>query len=88
MSAQRDSTRIRAAALPSVVWVLAPVALANLRPRLLHGVLQVDALLNQQLGAGPDVREGVSAFLEKRNPVFPGKVSADMPPAYPWWDQI
>jgi enoyl-CoA hydratase/carnithine racemase len=73
----------------------APVSIALTRQMLWRfsaqpdpsGVLQVDALLNQQLGAGPDVREGVSAFLEKRNPVFPGKVSADMPPAYPWWDQ-
>ncbi len=73
----------------------APVSIALTRQMLWRfsaqpdpsGVLQVDALLNQQLGAGPDVREGVAAFLEKRNPVFPGKVSADMPPAYPWWDQ-
>jgi hypothetical protein len=32
------------------------------------------------------VREGVSAFLEKRPPAFPGKVSQDMPPQYPWWE--
>jgi hypothetical protein len=50
------------------------------------GLLKLDGALSMQLGAGPDVREGVSAFLEKRPPAFPGKVSTDMPAQYPWWD--
>lgn len=34
-----------------------------------------------------DGREGVQAFLEKRDPDFTRKVSADMPGFYPWFDE-
>ena len=51
------------------------------------GTLGGDAAINVHLGAVPDVREGVAAFLEKRAPQFPGKVSTDMPPQVPWWPQ-
>ena len=30
--------------------------------------------------------EGVTAFLQKRPPAFPDRVSADMPDYFPWWE--
>ncbi len=38
-------------------------------------------------GRSADVKEGVMSFLEKRPPRFPDKVSANMPPYFPWWDE-
>lgn len=38
-------------------------------------------------GRSEDVKEGVTAFLEKRAARFPDKVSTHMPPYFPWWDE-
>ncbi len=73
----------------------APVSIALTRQMLWRfagapdpfGLLQVDGRFAMTLGGGGDVKEGVGAFLEKRAPNFPGRVSADMPPGYPWWDE-
>lgn len=38
-------------------------------------------------GRGPDAKEGVMSFLEKRPATFPEKVSTDMPRPFPWWTE-
>ncbi|MFN3524145.1 MAG: enoyl-CoA hydratase-related protein [Phenylobacterium sp.] len=65
----------------------APVSIALTRQMLWRlssapdpwSTLAVDGGLAMDLGAGPDVKEGVAAFLERRKPRFTGKVSRDMP---------
>jgi enoyl-CoA hydratase/carnithine racemase len=37
-------------------------------------------------GRSGDAKEGVVSFLEKRAPVYPDKVSRDMPDFFPWWE--
>jgi enoyl-CoA hydratase/carnithine racemase len=49
---------------------------------------RIDSRAIQARGRSADVREGVGAFLEKRPPRFPDRVSTDMPGFYPWWDEL
>ena len=95
-----ESVHVPDALLPAAMAIAreiadstAPVAVALTRQLLWRftaeplpdDLLALDSALNRALGAGPDVREGVAAFLEKRPARFPGQVSTDMPPQYPWW---
>ena len=74
----------------------APVSIALTRQMLWRfagdpnpfGLLQVDGAFAMALGATGDVKEGVSSFLEKRPPSFPGRVSDGMPAGFPWWEGL
>jgi enoyl-CoA hydratase/carnithine racemase len=48
---------------------------------------RIDSRAIQARGQSADAREGVSAFLEKREPAYSDKVSKDMPEFFPWWDE-
>ncbi|MGR4865317.1 crotonase/enoyl-CoA hydratase family protein [Caulobacter sp. LARHSG274] len=48
---------------------------------------KVDSRAIQARGAAADAREGVSAFLEKRPPTYPDKVSTDLPDIWPEWGE-
>jgi len=73
----------------------APVSIALTRQMLWHMAgaehpmmaHRVDSRAIQSRGQSADAREGVSSFLEKRQPVYPNKVSTDMPDFFPWWDE-
>lgn len=48
---------------------------------------KVDSRAIGYMGSSPDVREGVEAFLEKREARFTMSARTDMPDFYPWWDE-
>ncbi|MEQ5787339.1 crotonase/enoyl-CoA hydratase family protein [Erythrobacter sp. NFXS35] len=47
---------------------------------------KIDSRAIYSLSRGADAQEGIASFLDKRKPMYPGKVSADMPDFYPWWE--
>ena len=73
----------------------APVSVALTRQMLWRGLglshpmaaHQIDSRLIFARGRGADAAEGVASFLEKRPPVYPETVSANMPEVYPWWEE-
>jgi hypothetical protein len=48
---------------------------------------RVDSHAMAYMGRSADAAEGVGSFLEKRPAHFGMRVSADMPPFYPWWSE-
>ncbi|MEN9628640.1 MAG: hypothetical protein RJA10_1867 [Pseudomonadota bacterium] len=73
----------------------APVSVALTRQMLWHmagaehpmQAHRVDSRAIQARGRSADAKEGVGSFLEKRAPVYPDRVSTDMPDFFPWWDE-
>jgi enoyl-CoA hydratase/carnithine racemase len=71
----------------------APVSIALTRQMIWRGLGQahpmqahrIESRLLVDRGMSNDTREGVASFLEKRSPVYPDRVSLNMPPSFPWW---
>lgn len=84
-----------ATALAREIAEAAPVSVAMTRQMMWRSFGQSHPMEAHRLdsrailsrGASRDAAEGVSSFLEKRAPVFPDTVSADLPDFYPWRDE-
>lgn len=76
----QNTSAISVAMTRAMMWRLA----AADHPMEAH---KIDSRAIYRLSRGADAKEGIASFLEKRAPAYPGKVSADMPDFYPWWDE-
>jgi enoyl-CoA hydratase/carnithine racemase len=73
----------------------APVSIALTRQMLWRGLEmshpmeahRIESRGTYARARADDVHEGIRAYMEKRPPHFPGKVSRDMPDFYPWWSE-
>ena len=74
-----NTSAISVAMTRAMMWRLA----ATDHPMEAH---KIDSRAIYRLSRGADAKEGIASFLEKRRAMYPGKVSADMPDFYPWWD--
>jgi len=48
---------------------------------------KVDSRIIYNRAKSADAKEGIASFLEKRSPVYPDKVSRDLPDSFPWWKE-
>jgi enoyl-CoA hydratase/carnithine racemase len=76
-----------------IVENAAPVSVALTRQLMWRGLTlahpleahSADSRAILERGRSADAGEGVTAFLEKRTPVFTNRVSEELPDVFPWW---
>jgi enoyl-CoA hydratase/carnithine racemase len=78
------AAEIAAASPVSVAFNKALLWRAGAEPTPHHAAL-LDRSALAELGRGPEAAEGVTAFLERREPDFSSRVSRDLPAAWGWW---
>lgn len=79
----------------SIATNSAPVSTSLTRSLLWRGLVEdhpmamhrYESRLIDFTGRGPDAREGVTSFLEKRPANFPGRVPRDLPTPWPAWTE-
>jgi enoyl-CoA hydratase/carnithine racemase len=64
----------------AMLWRLS----AEAHPMAAH---KIDSRAIYRRSKSGDAAEGIASFLEKRPPVYPDKVSTDMPDFFPWWEE-
>jgi enoyl-CoA hydratase/carnithine racemase len=64
----------------AMLWRLS----AEAHPMAAHAI---DSRAIYRRARSGDAKEGIASFLEKRAPVYPDKVSADLPDFFPWWQE-
>jgi len=64
----------------AMLWRLS----AETHPMAAHAI---DSRAIYRRSRSGDAAEGIASFLEKRDPVYPDKVSTDLPDFFPWWDE-
>ena len=74
------SAPVSVALMRQMLWRLA----AAEHPMAAH---RIDSRAIQSRGRSADAREGIAAFLDKRAPSYPDRVSCDMPAFFPWRDE-
>lgn len=74
----RDSAPVSVALARQMMWRM----LGADHPMEAH---RHESRLIYHRGRSADVKEGVASFFQKRPPQFRERVSADMPPGFPWW---
>ena len=74
----RNTSAVSVALIRQMFWRM----LGEPHPMRAH---QLDSVLIQEVSGSRDVHEGIASFRERRAPEFTDRVSADMPPTFPWW---
>jgi enoyl-CoA hydratase/carnithine racemase len=75
-----NTSPVAVAMTRAMLWRLS----AEAHPMAAH---RIDSRAIYRRSRSGDANEGIASFLEKRNPVYPDKVSTDLPDFFPWWDE-